>query len=80
MSAWPGPTAEHLAQVQTLWHVIRTMPNDRSIEVTVGAHGRVVIPAQLRRRLGIEPGDVLIARDQDDRLVLERQDAIFRKS
>ena len=35
------------------------------------------MPAPLRRRLGIEPGDVLVARAQEDRLVLERRDGIL---
>lgn len=56
------------------------MPDDRVVEVTVGAQGRVVVPAQLRRQLGIEPGDVLIARAQDDRLVLERREAILART
>jgi PIN domain nuclease of toxin-antitoxin system len=29
------------------------------------------VPASSRRRLGIEPGDVLVARAEDDRLVFE---------
>ena len=37
------------------------------------------MPAPLQRRLGIEVGDVLVARAQDDRLVLERRDAILAR-
>ena len=51
----------------------------QSIEVTVGPQGRLVVPAPLRRRLGIEAGDVLIASARDDRLVLERRDAILAR-
>ena len=55
------------------------MPKRRTIEVTVGPQGRLVVPAPLRRRLGIEAGDVLIARAEDDRLVLERRDAVLAR-
>jgi AbrB family looped-hinge helix DNA binding protein len=55
------------------------MPLEAGFEVTVGPQGRVVVPAPLRRRLGIEPGDVLVARAEDDRLVLERRAAILER-
>jgi AbrB family looped-hinge helix DNA binding protein len=55
------------------------MADPQSIEVTVGPQGRLVVPATLRRRLGIEAGDVLIASAQQDRLVLERRDAILSR-
>lgn len=51
----------------------------RTIEVTVGPQGRLVVPAPIRKRLGIEAGDVLVARADDDRLVLERRDAILAR-
>jgi AbrB family looped-hinge helix DNA binding protein len=44
-------------------------------EVTIGPQGRLVVPARLRRKLGLSPGDVLVARAEDDRLVLERRSA-----
>jgi AbrB family looped-hinge helix DNA binding protein len=47
--------------------------------VTVGRQGRIVVPARLRRRLGIEPGDVLIARAEDERLVLEPRRAALAR-
>jgi AbrB family looped-hinge helix DNA binding protein len=55
------------------------MADRQSIEVTVGPQGRLVVPASLRRRLAIEPGDVLIASAQQDRLVLERRDAVLAR-
>ncbi len=48
-------------------------------EVTVGPKGRLVVPAALRRRLGIAPGSVLVARAEGDRLVLERREAILTR-
>lgn len=55
------------------------MADRETLEVTVGPQGRLVIPASLRRRLGIEPGEVLIARAEEDRLVLERRKAILAR-
>jgi AbrB family looped-hinge helix DNA binding protein len=49
------------------------------VEVTVGPQGRLVVPAPLRRQLGIEPGDVLVARAEQDRLVLERREAVLAR-
>jgi len=48
-------------------------------EVQLGAQGRLVIPAKLRKALGFEPGDRLIVRQEDDRLVLEKASAIERR-
>lgn len=47
--------------------------------VHLGAQGRLVIPAALRRSLGFNPGDVLIARLDEDRLILEKADALKRR-
>lgn len=57
----------------------REVPDLDVIEVTVGPQGRVVVPARLRRRLGIEQGDILMARAEEDRLVLERREAILAR-
>jgi AbrB family looped-hinge helix DNA binding protein len=40
-------------------------------ELSVNEQGRVTIPAQLRRELGITPGSRLVASVEDGRLVLE---------
>ena len=47
-----------------------------SVEVSLGRQGRLVIPAPLRRALELEEGDRLVARQEDDRLVLEKPDGI----
>lgn len=39
--------------------------------ISVNDQGRVTIPAQLRRELGIEPGSSIIAYVDDGRLILE---------
>ena len=37
-------------------------PQELSVEVSVGRQGRLVIPAVLRRSLGLGEGDTLLAR------------------
>ena len=53
--------------------------NIRGNEVQIGAQGRVVIPAALRKALNLTPGDRLIARRDGDSLVLERREAIVKR-
>ncbi|HEX7183530.1 MAG TPA: AbrB/MazE/SpoVT family DNA-binding domain-containing protein [Thermoanaerobaculia bacterium] len=53
------------------------LPN--STAVTVGPQGRVVIPSEIRREMGISPGDVLLALVEDQRLVLEKREAVLQR-
>ncbi|MBI3974049.1 MAG: AbrB/MazE/SpoVT family DNA-binding domain-containing protein [Chloroflexi bacterium] len=48
-------------------------------EVRVGPQGRVVIPAALRRSVGIDAGDRLITRAEDGRLIFEKREAILAR-
>ncbi len=48
-------------------------------EIQIGAQGRVVIPAHLRKALGFQPGDRLVARQVGESLVLERREAIEKR-
>ena len=45
--------------------------------IVLGRQGRLVIPAEIRTRLGLEPGDRLHLRLSGDQLILERpEDAV----
>ena len=48
-------------------------------KVNVGPQGRIVIPARLRRALEIEPGDTLVARLEDGRIILEKRASILAR-
>ena len=50
-----------------------------SVEVHLGRQGRLVIPAALRRSLGFEEGDTLVAREEAGRLVLEKPEMIKQR-
>jgi AbrB family looped-hinge helix DNA binding protein len=48
--------------------------------VTLGAQGRLVLPAALRRALSLSAGDALVARAEGpDRIVLERHSAALAR-
>lgn len=51
----------------------------RQAKVRVGPQGRIVIPASLRKTLGIRPGQMLMARAEEGRVVLEQPDAIIAR-
>ncbi|MDY0392054.1 MAG: AbrB/MazE/SpoVT family DNA-binding domain-containing protein [Candidatus Bipolaricaulis sp.] len=55
------------------------MATDKKAEVWLGKQGRLVIPAPLRRALGLEPGERLIASVEDGRLILERRREILAR-
>ncbi len=50
-----------------------------SNEVLLGAQGRVVIPAALRKALDLKPGERLIARKEGESLVLERREVTEKR-
>lgn len=49
----------------------------REHEVQLGAQGRIVVPASLRKDMGLKPGDRLVARRDGDCLILE-PDSVIR--
>lgn len=52
---------------------------DEPARLRVGPQGRIVIPAALRRALGVETGDTLLIREEGGALVLERPDAVLER-
>jgi AbrB family looped-hinge helix DNA binding protein len=48
-------------------------------EVRLGPQGRIVIPAEMRRALGVEEGDTLVAWTESGRLVLETQASLLQR-
>ena len=56
-----------------------TQRNRRKDLVHVGPQGRIVIPAHIRDALDIRPGQDLIARADDGRLVLEKREQILTR-
>ena len=48
-------------------------------DIPFGAQGRVVVPAPIRKALGLRPGDMLVARVEDDRLVIEKPESVERR-
>jgi AbrB family looped-hinge helix DNA binding protein len=53
--------------------------SSKHVEVHLDRQGRLVIPAALRRLLGFEEGDTLVARTEDGRLILEKQEVIKQR-
>jgi AbrB family looped-hinge helix DNA binding protein len=51
----------------------------RAVALRIGPQGRVVIPAEMRRELEIEPGETLMAHVESHRLVLERREQILER-
>lgn len=50
-----------------------------SREIQLGPQGRLVVPAALRRELGLEPGERLLARVKDGALILEPRAVVERR-
>mgnify|MGYP003879212761 CR=1 FL=1 len=49
------------------------------VMLRVGEQGRMVIPSELRKELGIEVGTELVARVQGEQLILETRSAILAR-
>ncbi len=50
----------------------------QTTEVAVGKQGRIVIPANLRHQLAIEPGAQLVAWVEEGRLIMESKQQIWQ--
>jgi AbrB family looped-hinge helix DNA binding protein len=53
--------------------------NTPAVDVSLGRQGRLVIPASLRRSLGLEEGDRLVVRQEANRLVIEKPEQIKQR-
>ena len=74
------PVGPWLAQGCGMWHNSVEMTDQiEQSSVRVGPQGRLVIPVHLRRALDIHPGQTLVARAEDGRLVLEPREAIIAR-
>jgi bifunctional DNA-binding transcriptional regulator/antitoxin component of YhaV-PrlF toxin-antitoxin module len=49
------------------------------LTVRFGPDGRVLVPVELRRALGVTPGEQLVARVHDRQLVIERREDALRR-
>ena len=45
----------------------------------VNEQGRIVIPIQLRQQLGLVPGSKLLARIEENRLILEKPEDVLQR-
>ncbi len=50
------------------------------LTVTIKPDGRVLVPAALRKAFGVEPGEPLVARVEEGRLVLERRADVLKRA
>ena len=49
------------------------------VGIRFGAQGRLVVPVPLREALGFKPGDPLVVRVQNGRLVVESRESVVRR-
>lgn len=55
------------------------MTNFETVRVKVGPHGRIVIPAAMRKNLRIQEGEELIVSLEGDQIALRKQEAMILK-
>jgi bifunctional DNA-binding transcriptional regulator/antitoxin component of YhaV-PrlF toxin-antitoxin module len=56
------------------------MADPKMYRVRIGNQGRLVVPAELRRELGVEPEDILVGWiDEDGRLIFQRREDIEKE-
>ena len=60
-----------MAQIRPMAHTVAS--------VTLGAQGRVAIPAPIRKALDFLPGERLLVRVEGDHLIVEKTNAVERR-
>jgi AbrB family looped-hinge helix DNA binding protein len=53
--------------------------SQKAVPLRISSQGRVVIPAEMRREMELEPGETVMARVEERRLVLERREDILER-
>jgi len=68
------------ANYRLVWHTSLIMSDATTpVSVRFGAQGRLVVPSPLREALGFKPGDPLVVRVHEDRLVVESRESVVRR-
>ena len=60
-----------------IWHHIDMSASP--VAIRLGPQGRLVVPVELRRELGLEDGSELAIRSDGRRLILEPRDEVLRR-
>ncbi len=55
------------------------MAQTSNLQIRMSPQGRVVIPAEVRRQLALRPGESLVARVEDGRLVMEKRENVLQR-
>lgn len=53
--------------------------NVSAVPMRLGQQGRVVLPAEVRKVLGVQPGDMIVAWIEHGRVVLRSRDEVERE-
>ena len=76
----PGRPYQNVPLFYVKWHLGEGMAtHEIKNEVQLGAQGRVVIPAHLRKSMDLKPGDRLVARQDGDSIVLEKRGNLVKR-
>ena len=65
---------------RSVWHTSLIMSGVATpVSIRFGAQGRLVVPSPLREALGFKPGDPLVVRVHEGRLVVESRESVVRR-
>lgn len=67
-----------LATLEALWQTPSVVAHIDQV-VTIGPQGRIVVPARVRRELGLVEGSTLAIRTDGHRVILEPRDEVLRR-